>query len=251
MCTRICLALAVLCGVVQAQVAIVNNASFRGDQPVSAGSWVAAFGTFDGVPTTTASVFPLPTSLGGVTINVDGVDAPLYDVRNLQLTFLIPYATTPGAHPVVITTPSGTQNTTVRVITAAPGLFTKDTQTPPRAAVRNQDGFTENKPDAPAHRGEFISIYGTGPGALDSTPPDGAVPGFEPLVRTVSTPQVFIGGVEVPVADVQYSGLNPDAPGLWQINAKIPDLPFITGSRVPVIVFMNGVDSNEVTISVE
>jgi uncharacterized protein (TIGR03437 family) len=238
----------VLCASLPAQVAIVNNASFRGDQPVSPGSWVAAFGTFSGVSTTTATGFPLPKTLGGVKVTIDGVDAPLYDVRSSQITFLIPGASTPGLRPVQITTPSGAVNGTVRVIASAPGLFTKDVQVPPRGAVRNQDGVTENSSSAPAKRGDIISIYATGPGPLSRTLDDGAAPGTTPsLATTKSTPQVYIGGVE---ATVQFSGMNPDAPGLWQINATIPNLSFISG-RMPVRVFIDGVDSNEVTVFVQ
>jgi uncharacterized protein (TIGR03437 family) len=235
-----------LCAGLQAQIAVVNNASFRGDQPVSGGSWVAAFGAFTGVPTTTATAFPLPKTLGGVRVTVDGVEAPLYDVRATQITFLIPGATQPGARQVQITTGAGTQSGAVRVIPAAPGLFTKDTQTPPRGAVRNQDGVTENTEASRARRGETVSIYGTGPGPLTRAVEDGAAPGATPLARTVSAPEVYIGGV---LAEVQFSGMNPDAPGLWQINAVVPNLPFVAG-RVPVRVFMNSVDSNEVTIFV-
>jgi uncharacterized protein (TIGR03437 family) len=235
------------CATLPAQVAIVNNASFRGDQPVASGSWAAAFGAFANVQTTTASTFPLPKTLGGVTVRVDGMEAPLYDVRATQVTFLIPGAVQPGIRPVSITTGSATITGAVRVIHSAPGIFTKDAQTPPRGAVRNQDGVTENNQSAPARRGDVISIYGTGPGAFSSAVTDGAAPGANPLIRTVSTPQVFIGGVE---AQVQFSGLNPDAPGLWQINATIPNLPFITG-RTAVRVFVDGVDSNEVAIFVQ
>jgi uncharacterized protein (TIGR03437 family) len=247
MCSRISLALVVFCAGVQAQVAIVNNASFRGDQPVAAGSWVAAFGSFTGVSTTTASGFPLPKTLGGVKVTVDGVDAPLYDVRSTQITFLLPNATAAGLRPVKITTSSSSLDGSVRVITSAPGLFTKDTQTPPKGAIRNQDGVTENTSSAQAKRGDVISIYGTGPGAFTQPITDGAAPGFNPLITTRSTPQVFIGGVET---QVQFSGLNPDAPGLWQVNAVVPNLPFITG-RVPVRIFVDGVDSNEVTVFVQ
>ena len=87
---KICLTALLLCGGLSAQVAIVNNASFRGDQPVAAGSWVAAFGAFSSVSTTTAGAFPLPKTLGGVRVTVAGVEAALYDVRSTQLTFLIP-----------------------------------------------------------------------------------------------------------------------------------------------------------------
>jgi uncharacterized protein (TIGR03437 family) len=235
-----------LCVGLHAQVAVVNNASFRGDQPVSGGSWAAAFGTFTGVSTTTAAAFPLPKTLGGVRVTVDGVEAPLYDVRATQITFLIPAAMQPGARQVQVITSGGSQSASIRVISAAPGLFTKDTQTPPRGAVRNQDGITENTQTSPTRRGDVISIYGTGPGPLSRAVEDGSAPGATPLATTVSAPEVYIGGV---LAQVQFSGMNPDAPGLWQINAVVPNLPFVSG-RVPVRAFMNGVDSNEVTIFV-
>jgi minor extracellular serine protease Vpr len=247
MSSKTFLTVLLFCGGLNAQVAIVNNASFRGDQPVAAGSWVAAFGSFSGVSTTTAAAFPLPKTLGGVKVTVGGVDSALYDVRSSQLTFLIPYSVTPGLQAVTITTGSTTVTGSVRVISSAPGLFTKDTQVPPKGAVRNQDGATENSSSAPAKRGEIISIYATGPGALSTTVQDGAAPGATPLVTTKSTPQVFIGGVE---AQVQFSGLNPDAPGLWQINVVVPNQSFISG-RVPVQVFMDGVDSNEVYVFVQ
>jgi uncharacterized protein (TIGR03437 family) len=59
-------------------------------------------------------------------------------------------------------------------------------------------------------------------------------------------PQVFVGGVE---SAVESSVLAPGVVGLWQIRARIPDLAFL-GGKLPVQIFMNGVDSNEVTIYV-
>ncbi len=231
-----------------AQVTIVNNASFRGEQPVASGSWVAAFGAFTGVQATTASSFPLPKTLGGIRVAIDGVDAALYDVRASQITFLMPNATQPGLRPVQIVLASGsTISGAVRVISSAPGIFTKDAQNPPRGAIRNQDGVTENSATGAANRGDVISVYGTGPGAFNRAVVDGAAPGSSPLASTRSTPQVFIGGVE---AAVQFSGLNPDAPGLWQLNVIIPNRSFITG-RVALRVFVDGVDSNEVTLFVK
>jgi uncharacterized protein (TIGR03437 family) len=189
----------------------------------------------------------LPKTLGGVTVRIDGIEAPLYDVRSSQITFLIPGGVTAGVKQVVITAAGRTINGTVRVMTSAPGLFTKDAATPPRGAVLNQDGATENNQGSPARRGEVVSIFGTGPGAFTEAVIDGAIPGGNPLVRTRSAPQVFIGGVE---AQIQFSGLNPNAPGLWQINAVVPSQAFITG-RTAVRVFVDGVDSNEVTIFVQ
>jgi uncharacterized protein (TIGR03437 family) len=246
MLRKILLVSTLLCGALQAQIAVVNAASFATNQGVTAGSWAAAFGTFTGVPTTTATPFPFPTTLGGTKLTIAGIAAPLYDVRATQITFLVPSAVKPGLQDVVVTSPGGTVKGTVRIVSAAPGVFTKDTATPPKGAVLNQSG-AENTSSLPAARNEVISIYGTGPGAFKAPYTDGTSPGSTPLVETVSTPQVFFSGVP---AEVKYSGLNPFSPGLWQINVVVPNRAFITG-RVPVSVFIDGVDANQVTVFVQ
>jgi uncharacterized protein (TIGR03437 family) len=181
-------------------------------------------------------------------VTVDGVDAPLYFVSATQINFLIPYATTAGLRTLQVKTASAPVNGSVRVISSGPGIFVKDSTTanPPKGAILNQDGI-ENTSSNVARRGQVIQIYATGPGALGSTVQDGAGAPRDPLVTTKSTPQVFIGGIQ---AEVQFTGLAPDLAGVWQINAFIPDKTFITG-RVPVVVYMDGVDSNEVTIFVQ
>ena len=243
---KILVLLTLLCAGLRAQVAVVNAASFAPGQPVAAGSWAAAFGTFAGVTATTGSL-PFPKTLGGVKVTIEGVDSPLYDVRTTQITFLVPASIAPGVHPVVVTTGSGTASGTVRVISNAPGLFQRDTATPPKGAVLNSDS-QENTSSRPTRRGDVISIYGTGPGPFNNPYTDGAVPGASPLVGTKSKPQVFIGGVEA--TNVQFSGLNPAVPGLWQINVVVPNDAFLTG-RVPLRVYVDGVDSNEVGIFVQ
>jgi uncharacterized protein (TIGR03437 family) len=235
-----------LCSGLQAQVAVVNAASFATNQGVAAGSWAAAFGTFSGITTTTATTLPFPTTLAGVRLTINGVAAPLYDVRQSQITFLVPAGVTAGLQPVVVTTSGGTTNGTVRIVSAAPGIFPKEGTNPPKGAITNQSGI-ENSAAIPAKKGEVISIYGTGPGAFRMAYTDGAAPGGAPLVETSSAPQVFIGGV---LAEVKYSGLNPSSPGLWQVNVVVPNLAFITG-KVPVDVFIDGVDSNQVAVFVQ
>lgn len=214
-----------------AQVVVLNGASFRTDQPLAPGSWATAFGAFGGVTSATAPGYPLPATLGGVSVSVDGADAPLYYVSSTQINFLIPYRTAAGVRPVAVKTAAATQTGTVRVMTAAPGLFAKETanQTPPKGAILNQD-YSENTENAPIRRGEVIQIFATGPGALKTAVDDGTAAPGTTLVETVSTPQVYIGGVE---ATVQFSGLAPGFAGLWQINAFVPDRLFLNG-RVPV-----------------
>jgi uncharacterized protein (TIGR03437 family) len=141
----------------------------------------------------------------------------------------------------------GEQTGVVVVMRAAPGVFfVVNTGDPPRGAVHNQNGTTVNSEASPETRGRLITLYLTGPGTLSQAVPDGEPAPLTPLIRTVSEPTVYINGV---LAQVDFSGLTPTTVGLWQINARIPDLPFIRG-RVPVRVFMDGVDSNEVSVFV-
>lgn len=237
----------VCCAGLQAQVAVVNGASFRPEQAVTNGSWASAFGNFAGVTATTAPGFPVPKTLGGVVVNVAGIDAPVYYVSTTVINFLVPYAAPAGVQPIQVRTAAGNVSGTMRIVPSGPGLFIKDStqQQPPKGAVLNQNS-AENTSTATARRGEVIQIYATGPGALTAPAEDGVAPPSSPLIGTRSAVQVYIAGVQ---AVVQFSGLAPGLPGVWQVNATLPDRPFITG-RVPVRVFVDGVDSNEVTIFV-
>ncbi len=228
-----------------AQIAFTNLSSGRTTPGVTAGHYATAYGNFTGVAATAASSVPFSTSLGGVTVSVAGVDAPIQFVGPTQINFLVPASTTTGLKEVRVTTPSGTVSGNMRVVTAAPGIMVQDNATPPKGAIRNQDNGL-NSESAPARRGEVIQIFGTGAGALSTPVADGAAAPASPLVTTTSTPQVFIGGME---ATVQFSGLTPGAVGLWQVNAVVPERLAVSG-RVPVIVFLDGVDSNEVAVFV-
>jgi len=239
-----CLSL-VLFGTAQAQVTVVNGASFRSEQPVAPGSFATIKGSFTGVPLTFSSGYPLPKTLAGVSIQVDGIDAPIFAVSDQQINFLIPFGATIGVRPIQVKAPSGNLTGTVRVVSAAPGIFPYDTTTanPPHGAVLNADGSI-NSATNPIKRGGVISMFATGGGALSTAVADGAAPNA--VVTTKSTPQVYIGGVE---AQLFGSAMSPQYAGIWQINVYIPDKPFISGT-VPVTVYQDGVDSNEVTVFV-
>jgi uncharacterized protein (TIGR03437 family) len=236
--------LLVLCGTMNAQITSVQNGASFGAE-ISAGSWATAFGTFAGV-TQTVGQTPVGTNLAGVTVTVAGTSAPVYFVSASQINFIVPAAVAAGIQSFQVRTSSTTYNGTIRILSAAPGIFFQDAATPPKGAVLNQN-FSLNTVQNVALRGDTIQIYGTGPGAFNNAITDGAGAPSSPLNRTKSTPQVFIGGVP---AEVSFSGLAPGFAALWQINAKVPTQTFIKG-RVPVVVFMDGVSSNEVAIFVQ
>ena len=205
-----------LCAALHAQVTVVNGASFRKEQPLAAGSLASAFGGFTGVAASGAPSLPLPGTLGGVTVTVDGVSSPLLYVSDTQINFVVPSQTAAGMRTIEVKTAAGSKNGTFWVIQAAPGIFKKDAEQPARGAILNQDA-SENQASNPARRGQVISIYATGPGALSQQVPDGSAAPREPLVQTTVTPRVYVAGVE---AQIQFSGLDAGFhPALWQINA--------------------------------
>ncbi len=241
---RYLLLLLALCGTMNAQISSVRNGASFGTE-LAAGSWATLFGTFPGV-TQTVGQTPVGTNLAGVTLTVANVSAPVYFVSTTQINFIIPAGVAAGLQPLQVKTGSATYDTNIRVLTAAPGIFTQDAATPPKGAVLNQN-FSLNTSTNVALRGDTVQIYGTGPGAFKNAITDGAGAPSSPLNQTKSTPQVFVGGVP---AEVSFSGLAPNFAALWQLNVKVPTQSFITG-RVPVVVFMDGVSSNEVAIFVQ
>jgi uncharacterized protein (TIGR03437 family) len=82
--------------------------------------------------------------------------------------------------------------------------------------------------------GEPVIIYTTGLGAL--------VGG-----RTVLPAQATVGGLP---AMVLYSGVEPNFIGLTRVDVVIP-AGVASGPAIPVVVTMNGVASNTVTIAIQ
>lgn len=99
-----------------------------------------------------------------------------------------------------------------------------------------------------AKRNEAIQIFATGAGPLTQTPADGAAAPASPWAQTILAPRVFSGNEE---AAVEFSGLAPGYAGLWQINARVPDVATITGQVPVAVVAPGGYASNAVTIWVE
>jgi uncharacterized protein (TIGR03437 family) len=100
-----------------------------------------------------------------------------------------------------------------------------------------------------AARNSVIQIFATGAGAMTGAPADGTpTPSSPPFAQTILNPRVFIGNEE---ATVEFSGLAPGYVGVWQINARVPDVPTVTGQISVVVVAPGGYASNAVTIWVE
>jgi len=233
-------------------VAVVNAASFQAKWPIAPGGLASAFGTFTGATEGAATQIPLPTAINGVELSVNGVASPLLFVSATQINFQVPSAT-----PITVT--SLTEEVTVEVrvggsvvasgkmavAPTSPAIFITDPTDPlsPGAILDQNSQFQA------VRRGDVIQIFATGAGAaasLSGPVIDGTAAGSSPLVNTTVAPRVFIFQQE---ATVEFSGLSSEFVGLWQINARVPNADFISGT-VPVQIFYDGLISNVVTISV-
>lgn len=111
--------------VAQAQtVTTVSAASFTADAPLAPDSIVAAFGQKLATGTVVATAQPLPTTLGGTTVRINGQAAPLFFVSPGQINFAIPAGVSPGTATVNVMAGDGAVSTgTVQIAAASPGIF--------------------------------------------------------------------------------------------------------------------------------
>jgi uncharacterized protein (TIGR03437 family) len=230
---------------------VTNGASFAAG--LTPGSIVAVFGVgitkaVSGISPATS--LPLPTSLGGISVSIGGMPAPLFAVANVagreQINLQVPYEITGLPTVSIQVNANGVLSNTVQVtvLQAHPGIFTMDGAAGAILHGNSNALVTATNPAAP---NEVITIYATGLGPVSPAPKTGnPAPTTEPLARTAVTPTVRIGAVNAPVL---FSGLAPGFVGLYQVNAQVPD-GITPGDALPVVIAQSSVSSNLATIAV-
>ena len=169
-------------------------------------------------PFAASQTSPLPTQLGGTSVLVNGVAAPLYYTSYGQIAFQLPYDTPVGQAVVRVKRDDGQTGNpvSVNVVVHAPRLL-------PR--VDNQDS-TINLPDGshPAKRGDTIVLYGFGFGPTNPPVVAGAAAPLSPLANVTGQILVNFGGnITAPQIVPAFAGLIPPFAGVYQVNVVIPD----------------------------
>jgi len=239
---------------------VVNGASFAPGAPIAPGSIASIFGenladtsdpaTAEGI---VASSLPLPTTLGGAMVRVNGIPAQLFYVSRKQINFLMPPELGDAAQGsvTVIVGASLSNPQTVSLATFAPGIFQLANG---QGAILIANTATVAAPVTsiagsqarPANPGEFITIYCTGLGPVTNQPPTGAPASSSPLSITTTAPAVRVGNIP---ATVSFSGLAPGFVGLYQVDVQIPpSAP--AGNAVPITIQSRNAISNAVTIAI-
>lgn len=211
-----------------------NGASFQ--QGFAPGSVLSLFGSELSPLTQGASSTPLPLSISGVEVLVNGVAAPLYYVSPGQLNVQIPYETTVGGTAVVSMNNNGRVTTrNIHIAAASPGIFTS--------------ASGQLVPTANAARGQEIAFYITGAGAVQPAISDGLAPATGTALADLPAPAqritVTIGGLS---ANIDFMGIPWGLVGVTQINVTVPD--GLAAGAQPVIVNVGGVSSPAGTITI-
>ena len=218
---------------------VVNAASFAAQ--ISPGALATVFGTGFAASSLSAKA-PLPVSLAGVSVNVNGRPAPLLYVTSTQGNFQVPWETAPGQATVTVSVNGGQSNAvTVPVAVAGPGLFSTGSG---HAVVQNSD-FTLNSSDNPAKAGSTIIAYLSGSGPVDPPVSDGVAAPVNPVAKATSAASATIGSAS---AEISFLGLAPGFVGLVQANITVPS--GLESGDFPLTITIQGESSNPATVSI-
>ncbi len=232
---------------------IVSAAS--GSAGLAAGAIAVIYGSNLAPNTVIAPEAPWPTKLGGVSVLVNGAAAPLFYVSSNQIALQLPWEASGQVSVVVVTNGVPGSAVTVQVGAATPAIFSINQQGTGQGAIQISNsaflaapgGSIVGAQSRPAARGEYITIYCTGLGAVTNKPASGSAASANPMSWTTAPLALALAGISAPVI---FSGLAPGFVGLYQVNAQVPEgVP--AGSAIPVVLSIGGVSSNTVTMAVQ
>ena len=234
---------------------LVNAASFTAGTAVAPGMIASIFGSGLALDTESAPGQPLPNILGGTTVSLNGLRAPVFFASPGQLNVQIPWDLRSGRQASLTVRIGPHVSDVVRVAVSgfSPGLFTTGSTGAGQGAILISGTGSlaapagESPNSRPVRKGEFLEIFANGLGRVTDAPASGEAAIANPLSETTATPEVSIGGA---AANVLFAGLAPGFIGLYQVNVQVPAAA-PSGDAVGVSLRIGGAESNLVTIAVE
>jgi uncharacterized protein (TIGR03437 family) len=227
---------------------IVSAASLTPNRPHAPGEIVSLFGVGLAERQEAATGFPLPTRLGGLSIQIGGTNMPLLFASAGQVNGIIPFGLpAKSLQPVVLQ--RGSQVSTpgsILIVDAQPAVFTVS-QGGQGPGVIVDANFRLVNAANPARAGDVVIVFLTGLGEADPAVGTGAPAPGSPPSRTRLPVTVTIGGQ---AAEVLFAGLAPGFAGLYQINLRVP-AGTGTGAAAPLVVTTYGLSSPPATMAVQ
>jgi uncharacterized protein (TIGR03437 family) len=233
-------------------VSAVTNGASNLSGPVAPGEviviWGSGLGPTPLVQYQADSNGMVPTSVGGTSVFVNGVLAPVLYASANQVAAVVPFGINGAPAQLYVQFQSVTSAPfNLSVASQIPAIFTLNgSGAGQAAAINNKDGSI-NGAARPAKAGDYVQLYITGAGQTNPAGTDGLInagPGPVPKGEV----KVTIGGLP---ANVNFAGGAPGAvAGVLQVNAQIPS-GVTAGGAVPVVVQVGTSNSQPgVTIAV-
>ncbi len=199
---------------------------------VGPGSIIQIYGDNLAAQPTLSSTLPLPTNLGGTSVLIGGIRAPIYYVSPGQINAQLPFELPTGRKYEIVVSANGALSTpnSIQVTATTPGVAAFASGL---IISQHLSGALVSE-DLPAAPGEIIIFYLAGLGSLDTSVPTGTAAPLDRLVRPVVPPTITFDGKDAPVA---FAGLTPGLVGLYQINFQVPanapdgDLTMLIGQQ--------------------
>ena len=190
-----------------------------------------------------APSLPLPKTLGGTSLTVNGVSADLLYVSPSQINYLVPSTIAAGNATVEIKTGSNVvARGTINVANVAPALFTvtSDGKGIPAGfstfdgvnlqVLFNSDLSSRVLSPSTTARPNYLVLFGTG---------------FRKRTA-LSNVRVTVGGI---ISQIDYAGTQNGFAGLDQLNIVIPSTARGSG-EVDLILTVDGVTANKVRVNI-
>jgi uncharacterized protein (TIGR03437 family) len=216
---------------IASQNGVVDAASYV--PRLAKGAWATIFGTTLsqstrswGAPDFSGNV--MPTSLDGVRVLVNGVQAPLSYISPTQVNFQVPTNLAGASASIVISNSIGQSNSVTFGYQDVQPYFFLVGNDRKYAAVTHSDGtlvapvgyFGASVNCSPAHPGETVVLYGSGFGATNPSIPSGQLVSAPAPLANVAALSITVGSQSARIA---FAGLT--IAGVYQTNFVVPNVP--------------------------
>ncbi|MBN8729649.1 MAG: IPT/TIG domain-containing protein [Acidobacteria bacterium] len=209
--------------------------AFLGGARLSPGTWLEIYGSnFSAVTKDWGGLFTengtkAPTSIDGVSVNIDGKPATMFFLSPSQINVQAPDTIGLGTVQVEVVTPAGRVSTTATSTAVSPAMLTTPAfniggkqyiaalhQGTPVTFV-GPANLIQGANFRPAKPGDVVTVYAVGCGVTEPASPSGVV--VSALRTPKAAPRVTIGQAQANVA----VAMSPGSIGLCQLNVTIPN----------------------------
>jgi uncharacterized protein (TIGR03437 family) len=225
---------------VTSRAAIVNLGNYTSS--IAPGSLISIYGSNLSTGVGGATSTPLPTQLGGASVLINGIQAPLLYAGPTQINAQVPYEAPAGLATLVVNVGDVPSDPVIfQLQSVGPGVWSYPGSSE-ILAVNDHDStlITAAHPVSP---GTYVTVYLTGQGAVKNPVPTGGPAAADPLSTSRAPVVVTVGGV----AATSASALAPGLVGILQVNILIPSVP--SGNQ-PVAISVGGVPANVESLAI-